>query len=246
MLKLKLQYFGHLMWQTESLEKILMLEWLKAGGEGDDRGWDGWMAWPTWWTWVWVGSRSWWWTGRPGMLLSMGSQRVGHDWTTFTQSLDPIQISTECCGVPSSTWWIFIASGIYFIHSSMPMSSSPSSQTFSSSSPPFSFIFTYNPQNNTGNSFCSSQPYFHTSADSPGVGLGSGWVGWGGWACFRAALKQQWNWLLLRREEGRAVRDPVLPKSISVLILGWFVGSSETGMSLSLSFPPCLHPTSSI
>ena len=49
---------------------------------GDDRGWDGWMASPTWWTWVWASSRSWWWTGRPGMLKSMGPQRVGHDWAT--------------------------------------------------------------------------------------------------------------------------------------------------------------------
>ena len=57
-------------------------EGLGAGGEGDDRGWDGWMASPTWWTWIWVNSRSWWWTGRPGMLQFMGSQRVGHDWVT--------------------------------------------------------------------------------------------------------------------------------------------------------------------
>ena len=57
-------------------------EGLGAGGEGDDRGWDGWMASPTQWTWVWVNSRSWWWTGRPGMLRFMGSQRVGHDWAT--------------------------------------------------------------------------------------------------------------------------------------------------------------------
>ena len=53
----------------------------KAGGEGDDRGWDGWMASPTPWTWVWVNSGSWW-TGRPGVLQSMGSQRVGHNWVT--------------------------------------------------------------------------------------------------------------------------------------------------------------------
>ena len=51
-------------------------------GEGDDRGWDGWMASRTRWTWVWVNSRRWWWTGRPGMLQFMGSQRVGHDWAT--------------------------------------------------------------------------------------------------------------------------------------------------------------------
>ena len=57
-------------------------EGLVAGGEGDDRGWDGWMASPTWWTWVWVNSGSWWWTGRPGMLRFMGSQRVRHNWAT--------------------------------------------------------------------------------------------------------------------------------------------------------------------
>ena len=52
------------------------------GGEGDDRGWDGWMASPTQWTWIWANSGNWWWMGRPGMLQSMGSQRVGHDWVT--------------------------------------------------------------------------------------------------------------------------------------------------------------------
>ena len=57
---------------------------LKAG-EGDDGGWDGWTASPTQWTWVWVNSRSWWRTGRPGTLQSMGSQRVGHDWATEQQ-----------------------------------------------------------------------------------------------------------------------------------------------------------------
>ena len=57
-------------------------EGLEAGGEGDDRGWDGWMASRTRWTWVWVNSRRWWWTGRPGVLQIMGLQRVGHDWTT--------------------------------------------------------------------------------------------------------------------------------------------------------------------
>ena len=53
-----------------------------TGGEGDDRGWDGWMASLTQWTWVWVNSRSWWWTGRPGMLWFMGLQRVRHSWAT--------------------------------------------------------------------------------------------------------------------------------------------------------------------
>ena len=53
-----------------------------AGGEGDNRGWGGWMASPTQWTWVWVDSGSWWWTGRPGVLRFMGSQRVGQDLAT--------------------------------------------------------------------------------------------------------------------------------------------------------------------
>ena len=57
-------------------------ERLKAEGEGDHIGWDGWMASPTQWTWVWVSSGNWRWTGRPGVLQSMGSQRVGHDWAT--------------------------------------------------------------------------------------------------------------------------------------------------------------------
>ena len=55
-------------------------ERLKAGREGDDRGWDGWMASPTQWKWVWVNSGNWWWTERPCVLQSMGLQRVGHDW----------------------------------------------------------------------------------------------------------------------------------------------------------------------
>ena len=57
-------------------------ERLKQGGEGNVRGWDDWMASPTNWTWIWVDSRSWWWTGRPGMLKFMGLQRVRHNWVT--------------------------------------------------------------------------------------------------------------------------------------------------------------------
>ena len=76
MLKLKLQYFGHLMPRTDSLEKTLMLGKIEGSRRRDDRGWDGWMASPTRWTWVWVSSRSWWWTGKPGVLWFMGSQRV--------------------------------------------------------------------------------------------------------------------------------------------------------------------------
>ena len=68
--------------QTTHLKRPWCWERLRAGGEGDDRGWDGWMASPTWWTWVWVNSDSWWWTGRPGALRSMESQGVRHDWAT--------------------------------------------------------------------------------------------------------------------------------------------------------------------
>ena len=57
-------------------------ERLKVGGEGDDRGWDDWTASPTQQTWIWVGSGSWWWIGKPGVLQSMESQRVRHDWAT--------------------------------------------------------------------------------------------------------------------------------------------------------------------
>ena len=79
MLKLKFQYFGHLIWKTDLLEKTLMLGKIKGGRRRGNREWDGWMASPTQWTWVWVNSRSWWWTRKPGMLQSMGSQRVRHD-----------------------------------------------------------------------------------------------------------------------------------------------------------------------
>ena len=82
MLKLKLQYSGHPMQKADSLERPWCWERLRAGGEGADRGWDGWMASPTQWTWIWVNSRNWWWTGKPGVLRFMGSQRVGHDWAT--------------------------------------------------------------------------------------------------------------------------------------------------------------------
>ena len=64
------------------LKRPYCWERLKVGWEGDDRGWDGWMVSLTQWTWVWVNSRSWWWTGRPGVRQFMGSQRVRHDWVT--------------------------------------------------------------------------------------------------------------------------------------------------------------------
>ena len=97
MLKLKLLYFGHLMWRVDSLEKIWCWEGLGAGGKGDDRGWDCWMASPTRWTWVWVNSGSWWWTGRPGLLRFMVSQGVRHDWVTELNWTPVLEAITK--------WW---------------------------------------------------------------------------------------------------------------------------------------------
>ena len=65
-------------------------ERLKVGGEGDNRRWDGWMASLTQWTWVWASSGSWWWTGKPGTLQSMGLQRVRHYSTT-----EDLKINTQ-------------------------------------------------------------------------------------------------------------------------------------------------------
>ena len=90
---------------------------LGAGGKGDDRGWDGWMASPNWWTWVWVNSGSWCWTGRPGMLWFMGSQRVGHDWATELNwtpgdlpdpGIEPVSLMSHALAgrffITSTTW----------------------------------------------------------------------------------------------------------------------------------------------
>ena len=68
--------------RTGKFIETLMLERLKAGGEGDDRGWDGWVTSLTQWIWVWASSRRWWRTGKLGVLQSMGLQRAGHDWAT--------------------------------------------------------------------------------------------------------------------------------------------------------------------
>ena len=86
MLKLKLQYFGHVLQRVYSLEKTLMLGKIGGRRRRADRGWDGWMGSPTRWTWVWVNSGSLWWTGRPGVLWFMGSQRVRHDLVTELRS----------------------------------------------------------------------------------------------------------------------------------------------------------------
>jgi len=87
MLKLKLQYLGHVCKELTPWKRPWCWEWLKVGREGDNRGWDGWMASLTEWTWVWASSRRWWRTGKPGVLQSMGLQRVGHNWATEQQQI---------------------------------------------------------------------------------------------------------------------------------------------------------------
>ena len=90
-LNLKLQYFGHLMQRTDSLENPWCWESLKAGGEGDNRGWVGWIASPTQWTRDWANYGSRWWTRNPGVLQSMVSQRVRDDWVTELTWIDALR-----------------------------------------------------------------------------------------------------------------------------------------------------------
>ena len=104
MLKLKLQYVGHLMRRVDSLEKTLMLGGIGVRRRRDDRGLDGWMASLTQWTWVWVNSGSWWWTGSPGVLRFMGLQRVRHDWATELNWIESPNMGI-CCGSGSGEKW---------------------------------------------------------------------------------------------------------------------------------------------
>ena len=88
-------------------KRLWCWEGLRAGGEGNARGWDGWMASLTQWTWVWVNSGSWWWTGRPGVLWFMGSQRVGHDWATeltWTEGGEVICVKCMCVCMHTYAW----------------------------------------------------------------------------------------------------------------------------------------------
>ena len=102
--------FAPVIYFTYGLKRPWFWERLRAA-EGDDRGWDGWMASLTWWTWVWASSGSWWWTGRPGVLQSMGSPRVRHDWATGQQqqSLPRDSHRTECVGsgFHSKVYWSY-------------------------------------------------------------------------------------------------------------------------------------------
>ena len=122
-------------------------ERLRVGWERDDRGWDGWMASLTQWTWVWTSSRSWWWTEKPGVLQSIESQRVGHDWATelnwkeclqwvalrlnTSSPFKPSTFSTHffiwrSCHPHTSAAPLYPSPALYLIFHTVPVSSLPS------------------------------------------------------------------------------------------------------------------------
>ena len=112
---LKFQYFSHLMQKADSLEKTLCWERLKAGGEGNNRGWDSWMASLILWAWVWAGSGNWWWTRQPGMLQSMRSQSDTTkqlNWLIECYGLNCVAISMASISyfeilTPNPRMWVF-------------------------------------------------------------------------------------------------------------------------------------------
>ena len=109
------------MWREEPThwKRPWWWERLRAGGEGGGRGWDGWMASLTQWTWVWAGSGRWWRTGKPGMLQSMGSQRIGHDWVTELNWTEGNPVGLLCqvaCRFYGNmiSFWVVIGSSFWF------------------------------------------------------------------------------------------------------------------------------------
>ena len=96
-------------------------ERLRAGGEGDNRGWDGWMASPTRWTWVWVNSGRWWWTGRSSVLWSMGWQRFGHVWVTELKYIDVWNKIKHLPHLALFTYFLHHRCEIYLFRNQMPI-----------------------------------------------------------------------------------------------------------------------------
>ena len=101
-LMLKLQSFATWCEELTRWKRPWCWERLRAGWEGDKRGWDGWMASLTWLTWVWASSQRWWWTGKPGLLQSMRSQIVGRDWATELTSLLASSYNPQLSVYPST------------------------------------------------------------------------------------------------------------------------------------------------
>ena len=111
MLKLKLQYFATWWKELTHWKRPWCWERLKSGGEGNDRGWGGWMASLTRWTWIWASVGSWWWTGKPGVLQSLGSHRVRHVWGTelnWWDLLYRVLHFMECCYCMGSYLKVFV------------------------------------------------------------------------------------------------------------------------------------------
>ena len=110
MLKLKLQYFGHLIWRADSFEKTLMLGKIEVGRRRDDRGWDGWMASPTRWTWVWVSSRSWWGQKRLVCCSPWGHKEWDRtEWLDWTEYL---WLESVCC-LPVQTGICYLVKNMF-------------------------------------------------------------------------------------------------------------------------------------
>ena len=132
-------------------------ERLRAGGEGDDRGWDGWTASPTQWTWVCIGSGSWWRTGRPGVLLFLGSQRVGHDWVT---DLNWVRGKCGLCQIRQCIWhnrsyiplWLWVCEAYSHCYLTHPMDSFSTTLSLGCSLHPhyqhsaFTLLYLFSPQ----------------------------------------------------------------------------------------------------
>jgi len=106
MLKLKLQYFGHLTWTADSLEKTGLLGKIEGRRRRDDGGWDGWMASLTQWTWAWANSGKWWRTGKPVVLQSMGSKESDMTWWLNSNSADVSQHVPGWCPCGHSPNWL--------------------------------------------------------------------------------------------------------------------------------------------
>ena len=118
-------------------------ERLRAGGEEDNRGWDGWMASLTQWTWVWVNSGSWWWTGKPGVLQSVGSQRVGYDWATELNWLNDGFWRAKALNLCSLVYWCFL-DGLHIWCPTLELCTSPKiTKTFS-------YVFCWKPSGSLG------------------------------------------------------------------------------------------------
>ena len=130
-------------WEELShLKRPWCWERLRAGGEGDDRGWDGWMASPTQWTWVRVDSRSWWWTGRPGVLWFLESQRVGNDWATELDWTGAPHLHPLLSSTPASDRSASHNTNVFLLHKTNIISFFPESHLpLGASGPSCSLVF---------------------------------------------------------------------------------------------------------